>query len=102
MGFKANVTKNGMTGTLYFVIVHANDRKLQGVSDVRLRSFESREKLHEALANQNDDGEGNPITEFVTDKVFEVPLDADRNLTTEQAYDWIRSNHYPDAEDVME
>lgn len=102
MGFKANVTKNGMTGTLYFVIVHANDRKLQGVSDVRLRSFESREKMHEALENQNDDGNGNPITEFVTDEEFQIPLGDDKDLTTAEAYQWIRSNHYPDAEDIME
>ncbi len=99
MGFKSKVTKSGMTGELYFVIVHANDRKLQGVSDVRLRSFESREKMHEALSKSNDDGGGNPIVEFVTDEEFHIPLSESKDLTTNQAYNWIRDNHYPDAED---
>lgn len=95
MGFKATVNKNGMVGELYFVIVHANDRKLQGVSDVTLRSFESREVLHEALATENENG-----ISYVTHEEFEIPLDENKNLTTESAYKWIKENHYLDAIDM--
>lgn len=102
MGFKATITKNGMTGELYFIIVHANDRKIQGISDVRLRSFESREKLIEAKAVNNQGYDGGPITQYITDEEFQIPLDSDKNLTTEDAYSWIKANHYPDAIDVIE
>ncbi|AUR88499.1 hypothetical protein NVP1115B_24 [Vibrio phage 1.115.B._10N.222.49.B11] len=101
MGFKATITKNGMTGELYFVIVSSNERKMQGIADVRVRSFESREKLHQAIECKNvialDGGEQESVTHFVTDEVFEVPLDENKNLTTGDAYLHIISEHYPGA-----
>lgn len=102
MGFKAKVEKNGMSGELYFIIIHANDRKLQGISDVKLRSFESKELLDIARENENTDENGNQILNFVTDEDFEVPLNSNKDLTTAEAYKWIRENHYPDAIDVLE
>lgn len=99
MGFRSKVTKNGMVGDLYFVIVEANDRKLQGFSGVRLRSFESKSVLHAAIDVKNETEHGECVTHYITDEVFEIPLDATKNLSTKDAYEWIRENHYPLAID---
>lgn len=100
MGFKAKITKSGMTGELYFVITQKNNLQLQGVSEVRLRSFESKGKLDEALSVNNEGENGESMIQFVTDEVFLIPLDENKDLTTEGAYRWIRVNHYQDATDL--
>lgn len=101
MGFKNSVTVNGMTGEPYFVIVQVEQHKLQGIATVYLRSFESREKLHEALMKNNQDDNGNPLITPITDESFVIPLNDNKDLTTEEAYTYIKEKYYTSAIDVI-
>lgn len=130
MGFKAQVNVNGLSGELYFTVITSTDNKFSKETTLLLRGFESRERMVEAIAENNWDIQGTSSSDlsriqryeveaqkqgltleaYVTTKVLSPAFEQDYRMPLVdvdapkwgQLYNWLKVTHFTNAVDVIE